>query len=141
MDVRVFRPSIVVGAAPPTAGGNPSNLFFGFIRLVVRDAPTQAAMLRTISERLGVRGLALVDAQTEPLADASPFDRSVARMLEPYRAYLTRDLPFDDATTGRLLGRCVVERPTFTTDAVHQLIDRALVTKDARPLAPPAAVR
>lgn len=124
VDVRVFRPSIVVGAAPPTAGGNPSNLFFGFIRLVaalaqmpdgadvrlrieaaprarfnivpvgyvasavcalaerpggagetfhlvVRDAPTQAAMLRTITERLGVRGLALVDGRTEPLADPS----------------------------------------------------------------------
>jgi len=34
IDVRVFRPSIVVGAAPDTAGGNPSNLFFGFIRLL-----------------------------------------------------------------------------------------------------------
>src|SRR5207244_12476056 len=31
VDVRVFRPSIVVGAAPATAGGNPSNLFFDFI--------------------------------------------------------------------------------------------------------------
>src|SRR5438093_304157 len=33
VDVRVLRPSIVVGAAPATAGGNPSNLFFAFIRL------------------------------------------------------------------------------------------------------------
>jgi thioester reductase-like protein len=185
VDVRVFRPSIVVGAAPPTAGGNPSNLFFGFIRmvaalaqmpdgadvrlrieaaprarfnivpveyvaaavcalaerpggagetfhLVVRDAPTQAAMLRTITERLGVRGLALADARTEPLADPSSFERSVARMLEPYRAYLTQDLTFDDATTARLLRGCAVERPTLSADAVHQLIDLALLTEDAR---------
>jgi long-chain acyl-CoA synthetase len=34
VDVRVFRPSIVVGVAPETAGGNPSNLFFEFIRKV-----------------------------------------------------------------------------------------------------------
>jgi len=33
VDVRVLRPSIVVGAAPTTAGGQPSNLFFAFIRL------------------------------------------------------------------------------------------------------------
>jgi thioester reductase-like protein len=34
VDVRVFRPSIVVGAAPETAGGQPSNLFFAFIRMM-----------------------------------------------------------------------------------------------------------
>jgi len=34
VDVRVFRPSIVVGTAPETAGGSPANLFSGFIRLV-----------------------------------------------------------------------------------------------------------
>jgi thioester reductase-like protein len=34
LDVRVFRPSVVVGAAPETAGGQPSNLFFGFIRML-----------------------------------------------------------------------------------------------------------
>lgn len=38
VDVRVFRPSIVVGAAPETAGGCPSNLFFRFIRLVATVA-------------------------------------------------------------------------------------------------------
>lgn len=89
-------------------------------------------MLRTITERLGVRGLALVDGRTEPLADPSPFERSVARMLEPYRAYLTQDLTFDDAATARLLERGVVERPTLSTAAVHRLIDLALVSEDAR---------
>jgi thioester reductase-like protein len=186
VDVRVFRPSIVVGAAPATAGGNPSNLFFGFIRmlaalartpegralalrvaaaptapfnivpvdyvatavaalaeqpegagetfhLVVRDAPTQAAVLRTITGRLGVRGVCLVDARREPLEDPSPFERALARRLEPYRAYLTQDVRFDDANAASLLGRCGVERPTLSTDAVRQLVDQALATDDARP--------
>jgi thioester reductase-like protein len=34
VDVRVFRPSIVFGVAPETAGGNPSNRFFAFIRMM-----------------------------------------------------------------------------------------------------------
>jgi 2-alkyl-3-oxoalkanoate reductase len=34
VDVRVFRPSIVVGAAPETAGGQPSNIFFAFIQMM-----------------------------------------------------------------------------------------------------------
>jgi nucleoside-diphosphate-sugar epimerase len=37
-DVRVFRPSIVVGPAPETAGGQPANLLFGFIRMVAAVA-------------------------------------------------------------------------------------------------------
>jgi 2-alkyl-3-oxoalkanoate reductase len=34
IDVRVFRPSVVVGAAPETAGSQPSNLFLTFIRMM-----------------------------------------------------------------------------------------------------------
>ena len=34
VDVRVFRPSVVLGGAPETAGGNPSNRFFAFIRMM-----------------------------------------------------------------------------------------------------------
>ena len=34
VDLRVLRPSIVVGEAPPTAGGAPSNLFFDFVRVL-----------------------------------------------------------------------------------------------------------
>jgi thioester reductase-like protein len=37
-DVRVLRPSIMVGPAPETAGGRPANLFFGFIRMVAAVA-------------------------------------------------------------------------------------------------------
>ncbi len=38
LDVRVLRPSIVVGAAPATTGATPSNLFFDFIRMAARLA-------------------------------------------------------------------------------------------------------
>jgi nucleoside-diphosphate-sugar epimerase len=38
VDVRVFRPSIVVGLAPATPGGSPSNVFFGFIRTLAAAA-------------------------------------------------------------------------------------------------------
>ena len=178
VDVRVFRPSIIVGAAPMTAGGNPSNIFFGFIRmlaalarmpdgapplrvaaapsatfnivpveyvaasvvalaehadakgqtfhLVLRDAPTQAAVLRTITAHLGVHGVCLVDARQETLKDPSPFERAVARTLEPYREYLMQDVRFDDATTATLLQRCGVEHPALSTDAILRLVDEAL---------------
>ena len=184
--VKVCRPSIVVGAAPTTSGGNPSNLFFGFIRmlaalvrmpegaalplrvaaapgasfnivpveyvaaalialaegaegagetchLVVRDPPTQAAVLRMITERVGVRGVSLVDARREPLEDLSSFERAVARTLEPYRSYLIQDVRFDDATAARLLGRCGIARPTLSTDALYRLVDQALAADDPCP--------
>ncbi|HEU4343156.1 MAG TPA: SDR family NAD(P)-dependent oxidoreductase [Candidatus Binatia bacterium] len=34
VDLRIFRPSIVVGGAPATAGGAPSNLLLAFLRLL-----------------------------------------------------------------------------------------------------------
>ena len=61
-------------------------------------------------------------------------------MLEPYRAYLTQDLRFDDATATRLLRRCGVERPTLSTDAVHRLVDQALAAEAARFEPAPASV-
>jgi nucleoside-diphosphate-sugar epimerase len=177
VDVRVLRPSIVVGPAPPTAGGGPSNLVFAFIRLlgalarwpggvgrlrieaaprapfnivpleyvaeatvalatapaaaggtfhlVVRDAPSQAAMLAMLVERLEVTGLTLVDAATERLTAPSPLERRVARMLEPYRAYLTQHVIFDDAAAAAELGRAGVARPSLRPAEVHRLIDVA----------------
>ncbi len=189
VDVRVFRPSIVVGAAPMTVGGQPSNLFFAFIRmaaalarlangaevglriaaapqarfnivpveyvaeaivalaeqpaghgdtvhLVVSDAPTQDAVLAMIIERLGLRGLSVVDTFGNGLEHASPLERRVARMLAGYREYLEQDLRFDDATARRLLAGCGVRRPTLSADTVHRLIDLALAGPSPERLAP-----
>jgi nucleoside-diphosphate-sugar epimerase len=49
-DVRVVRPSAVVGRAPHTAGGSPSTLFFEFIRLVA--ALAEAAGGRPLALRI-----------------------------------------------------------------------------------------
>jgi nucleoside-diphosphate-sugar epimerase len=179
VEVSVLRPSIVVGPAPVTTGGNPSNLFFAFIRLaaalaawsrgasvglriegaprapfnivpldyvaaatlalaehptaagqtfhlVVREAPSQAAMLAMLVERLGVRGLTLLDAVAEPLVDPSPLERAVARMLAPYHAYLTQDVTLDDTAAAAMLARAGVSRPALEPAGVHRLVDLAL---------------
>ena len=39
VDVRVARPGIVIGVAPPTAGGTPASLLFEFIRMAAALAP------------------------------------------------------------------------------------------------------
>ena len=45
-------------------------------------------MLDMIAERLGVRGLTLVDGCARPLADATPLERRLHLKLGPYRDYL-----------------------------------------------------
>jgi len=182
IDVRVLRPAIVVGAAPATAGGNPSNLFFAFIRLaaalaqwptaagarlrvagapdapfnlvpldyvvdatlalaehpdaaggtfhlVVRDAPPQRLMAAMLAERLGLPGLTLLDAAAETVADPTPLERQVARMIEPYRDYFLQDVRFDDAAAAAVLTRAGVEQPTLGASDVARLIDEALLAE------------
>jgi nucleoside-diphosphate-sugar epimerase len=54
LDVRVFRPSAVVGPAPDTAGGSPANLLFQFIRMIARlaaSAPGGGQRLRIAAAR------------------------------------------------------------------------------------------
>lgn len=178
IDVRVFRPSAVVGRAPDTAGGSPSNLFFQFIRmvaaladaapgaspplrieasprarfnivpvgyvarslltlarcpegaggtfhLVVADAPRQDAMLRMIADRLGARGLTLVDAAA-PLADATPLERRLHLRLGRYRDYLSHEVRFDDASARRVLVGYGGAPATLRTADVQHLISHAL---------------
>jgi len=184
VDVRVLRPSIVVGAAPATAGGTPSNIFFAFIRLaaalahwpaasaarlrvlgaphapfnlvpleyvvdatlalaehpaaaggtfhlVVREAPRQRVMAAMLAERLGLAGLALLDAAAETLDDPSPLERQVARMIEPYREYFLQDVRFDDAAAAAALARAGVAGPALECADVGRLIDLALLTDAA----------
>ena len=49
VDCKIFRPSIVVGTAPATEGGKPSNLFLEFVRIltaVARLAGSQAIRIQ-----------------------------------------------------------------------------------------------
>ncbi len=180
LDVRVLRPSIVVGAAPATTGATPSNLFFDFIRmaarlarladgapvplrieaapgapfnlvpveyvatavvalaehprgagetvhLVVSDPPTHAEMLDIITDRLGLRGLSLADPRGGPLPGPSPLEEMVIQMLSGYRDYLEQDVRFDDTTARGRLDGSGVPPATLSPEAIHRLIDRALV--------------
>jgi thioester reductase-like protein len=106
----------------------------GPFHLVAHRAPTQATVLETITARLGVRGLSLVDA----LADPTPLERRVARMLRPYRSYLARRLVFDDANARRALPREIADRATLSPATLHALIDLALTSAVTR--APDARV-
>jgi hypothetical protein len=92
----------------------------------VASAPSQAAMLAMLVDRLGPRGITLLDATTQPLTDPSPLERRVGRMLEGYRAYLTQDVRFDDTHATRVLRRCGIARPMLGPAEVHRLIDLAL---------------
>jgi nucleoside-diphosphate-sugar epimerase len=44
VEFRIFRPSIVIGAAPATSGGMPSNLFFAFIRALMALTHSRAGL-------------------------------------------------------------------------------------------------
>ena len=187
LDVRVFRPSAVVGRAPDTAGGSPSHLFFQFIRmaaalahaapgatlplriaaarrarfnivplghvarsmlalarcpegagrtfhLVVADAPRQEAMLSMIAERLGARGLTLVEAAARPLGDATPIERRLHLRLERYRDYLSHDVRFDDTNARHVLARHGLAPATLRGPDVRRLVDLALRPTRMRPV-------
>ena len=185
VDVLIARPAIVVGPAPLTGGGAPSNLFFDFVRLaatlatltsgrhltlrieaagsapfnvvpvdyvaaalihladsatdaetfhlVAHDAPTQAEVLGTISDRLGVRGLTLVDT----LDDETALERRVARLLRGYREYLRQRVVFDDTNARRALPGELARRATLSPTALHALIDLALTTEAPSGARPP----
>ena len=83
-------------------------------------------MLATITERLGLSGLALVDR----LDDPTPLERRVARMLRGYRPYLTQHLVFDDEHARRVLPPEILRQATLSRPTLHALIDLALTTDD-----------
>jgi hypothetical protein len=111
----------------------------GTFHVVVRDAPTQAAILTMITRRLGLAGLTVIDALAEPLEAPSSLERLVARMLERYHAYLRLDVEFDDRDARRVLDACGVAAPRLSGDVVSRLIDQALATATPRGAVPAAA--
>ena len=77
-------------------------------------------------DRLGLQGVTLHDAATEPLGKLSALERRVATVLEPYRAYLTQTLRVDDTRATALLSRCGVTLPVLGPAEVRALIDLAV---------------
>jgi nucleoside-diphosphate-sugar epimerase len=122
VDVRVMRPSIVVGSAPSTAGGIPSNLFFTFIRLL-------AALARWPSEP----GVPL----RLPGAPHAPFnivpvdyvaDAAIALAVHPTAARGTYHLVVRDAPSQATMLAMICERlglsgPTLAAGARGPLTD------------------
>jgi nucleoside-diphosphate-sugar epimerase len=68
--LRVLRPSIVVGDAPATAGGAPSNLFFDFVRLLSWAAARGAGRARGLRVP-GAPGAPFNIVPVEYVADAT----------------------------------------------------------------------
>ncbi|MGH7335515.1 MAG: SDR family oxidoreductase [Candidatus Rokuibacteriota bacterium] len=187
VDVRIFRPSAVVGRGPDTLGGAPSTVLVRFIRLaavlarqaagarvplrieaaprvcfnvvplgyvvrsiirltrcrrsahqtfhlVVSDAPRQESMLDMLTERLGVRGVTLVDGRAAVLPNLSALERRVRLLLGRYRDYLSHEVRFDDTNTRRALARHGVAPATLGPADVQRLIDHALWGQRARSL-------
>jgi len=104
VDVRVLRPSIVVGAAPTTAGGNPSNLFFAFIRLAAALAQWPGAA----GARLRVAGAPQAPFNLVPLEYV--VDATLALAEHPDAAGGTFHLVVRDAPRQRVMARMLAER-------------------------------
>ncbi|HEU4369525.1 MAG TPA: SDR family oxidoreductase [Methylomirabilota bacterium] len=96
VDLRVFRPSIVVGAAPGTTGGAPSNLFFDFLRL----AASLASVAGGTETRLRIEA-----------APSAPFNIVPVE----YVATAIVALADDPGAAGRTLHLAVKDAPTQET--------------------------
>jgi nucleoside-diphosphate-sugar epimerase len=95
------------------------------VHLVVSEPPSQNEMLQMIASRVGARGLTMVDGD-RPIADRSPLELKVARMLAPYRDYLQQDVRFDDTAARALFGRVGIVAPKLDGETVDRLVDVAL---------------
>lgn len=174
LDCKIFRPSIVVGAAPATEGGKPSNLFLKFVRsltsvaslagsrtiriqgrpdarfqivpieyvaaaivkitdcpassgtyhLVASNPPTQTDFLKLLTRHLGVGGARVTEDAT--LSNSSPLEARLARMLAPYREYLTHDVVFDDACARKRLDGSGILAPRIDAAEIARLVRLAL---------------
>jgi thioester reductase-like protein len=104
IDVRVARPSVIVGAAPATAGGTPANLFFDFIR-----------MTATLAALAGERAVPLRIAA----APRAPFNVVPVEYVAAALVSLA-EIPRGDGGTFHL-----VARDTLTqTEALATIADR-----------------
>jgi hypothetical protein len=92
----------------------------------------QGIFVRARCARLDLHNLQLVNA-TEQLANRSPLEMRVARMLSPYRDYLQQDVQFDDSTARRLLGRHRVEPPVIDDRELERFLELAWFSEQNGP--------
>jgi nucleoside-diphosphate-sugar epimerase len=96
----------------------------GTFHVVLAHPPTHEDLRALACKHLGLSGIELVDAAA--FVDPCPLEREAARMLEPYRDYLERDVVFDDANVRRVLTRAGVPLPILDGSAIQRLIAQAL---------------
>jgi nucleoside-diphosphate-sugar epimerase len=170
LDCKIFRPNIVVGAAPATEGGKPSNLFLKFVRsltsvaslagsrtiriqgrpdarfqivpieyvaaaivkitdcpagsgtyhLVASNPPTQTDFLDMLTRHLGVCGARVIEETA--LSNPSSLEAKLARMLAPYRKYLTQDVLFDDTYARKSLDGSGILAPRIDSAEIARLV-------------------
>jgi len=136
VDVRVLRPSIVVGAAPATAGGNPSNLFFAFVRLLAALArwPGGADIRLRIeaAPRAGFNIVPLDYVAAATIALAGHPDAAGGTFH-----LVVRDVPSQAATLAMLLDRLQLRGVTLLDTLTEPLLGpSALERRVARMLEP-----
>jgi thioester reductase-like protein len=107
-DVRVFRPSIVVGPAPETMGGQPANLFSGFIRMVA------AVATRSNGFGMPLRIAARPDARFNVVPVDYVVEAAVALADHPEGAGQTFHLVVSDAPTQEAMAAMIMVRLGLT---------------------------
>ncbi len=117
IDVRVFRPSIVVGPAPETAGGLPANLFFSFIRMVAAIARRSngfAGPLRIATRPHARFNIVPVEYVTEAMVALAEHPEGVGQTVH----LVVSDAPTQERMAGMIMARLGLTG-LFVVDSRH----------------------
>ena len=125
VDLRVLRPSIVVGAAPETSGGVPSNILFSTVRLLAHVASLGARVNRV----LRVPGAPHAPFNIVPLEYVA--DAAVTLAEHPDAAHGTFHLVMSEPLTQATILAMVSDAIGLTGARV---VDARCLVSDATPL-------
>src|SRR5262245_2570500 len=135
VDLRICRPSIVVGSAPATSGGVPSNLFLAFLRLLAalsRRPDARNTLLRIHGRpraRFNIVPVEYVAAAIERLTDDSEAAGETIHLV-------AKNAPTQQHML-EMMGKRLDLRNLHLVDAIEDLSDRSpLEIRVARMLLP-----
>jgi nucleoside-diphosphate-sugar epimerase len=128
IDVRVVRPSIVVGPAPMTSGGCPSHVLFGFIRMLAdlsRLANGREIRLRIPVAPHGRLNLVPVEYVVEALVSVADHPEAAGKTL-----HLTAsNPPTHEALLGLVCRRLGLRGPQLVGDGKAWLADASALER------------
>jgi hypothetical protein len=105
----------------------------GTYHLVVSNPPTQTEFLDMLTRHLGVCGVQVIEETA--LSNPSSLEARLARMLAPYRKYLTQSVLFDDAFARKRLDGSGILPPRIDTAEIARLVRLATgIRRDDRRL-------